>query len=59
MEQENPVIKQLSYNDDMPYSDEDAPPRDDEADALIQAARHHRVPEDEENPNDCFSERLL
>jgi len=60
MESEEREVEQLVYNDEIPDPEEETvPPRDDEAEALRKAAKRHRVPADEDVPNDCFSERML
>ncbi|MCE5343514.1 MAG: hypothetical protein LLF96_08040 [Eubacteriales bacterium] len=59
METEKYEREQLNYDDDIPTPEEDTPPRDDEAEALLKAAARHLVPADEDVPNDCFSQRLL
>lgn len=59
MEEEKLVWEQQRYDDAIPDPEEEPAPRDDEAEALQRAARKHRVPPDEEVPNDCFSEKLL
>ena len=35
------------------------PPRDDEVESVLKAARRRLIPVDEDVPNDCFSEKLL
>jgi hypothetical protein len=59
MEDEKRELEQLSYDDEIPDPEEETTPHDDEADALHRASRRHRVPADEDVPNDCFSQRML
>lgn len=59
MDEEKQAIEPLAYNDEIPDPEEEPAPRDDETEALRQAARHKLVPADEDAPNDCFSERML
>ncbi len=59
MENEKREWEQITYNDEIPDPEEEAPPRDDEADALRKAAKRSLVPADEDVPNDCISPRLL
>ena len=58
MESEKRELEQWSYDDDIPNPEEEAP-RNDEAEALRLAAKHHRLPPDEDVPNECFDEHLL
>jgi len=60
MESEKREMEQQDYNDEIPDPEEETvPTRDDETDAMHKAARRHRVPADEDVPNDCFSEKML
>ena len=60
METEKRDLQQLDYDDQIPDPEEvTLRPRDDEADAVQKAAKRHRVPADEDVPNDCFSEKML
>ena len=55
MDTEKAEWEQKEYDDEIPDPEEEPAPRDDEA----EAARKHRVPADENVPNDCFSDKLL
>ena len=59
MDTEKADWEQKEYDDEIPDPEEEPAPRDDEAEAVIEAARKHRVPADENVPNDCFSDKLL
>lgn len=59
MDEQRQLLEPLAYQDDIPDPEEEAPPRDDEADALLHAARRRLVPSDEHVPQECFDERLL
>ena len=52
-------MEKKEYDDEIPDPEEEPAPRDDEAEAVIEASRKHRVPADENVPNDCFSDKLL
>ena len=58
MESEKREMEPETYDDEIPNPEEEAP-RDDEADTLRLAVKHHRLPPDEDVPNECFDEHLL
>jgi hypothetical protein len=59
MDAEKYEREQLRYDDEIPTPEEEAPPPDDETDEMKKAVAKHRVPADEDVPDDCFNRNLL